>query len=182
MFNNASAPLTKLCMWQEFLKMAEISVFVRTSLHQANRYQSHKWQKENYLNPNKQTVSIHKDGGCCIPISWVYRCLKLLTFRIQLAIEGFCEVCKWCIKTALYTYCKGVQWPRWHALIISIIITSIPFGTFFHFQYNSNYVGICAASCDWNFDDRRNIVFAMNCRFMFYFVSMDVLIPTEHMT
>ena len=33
-----------------------------------------------------EPVSIHKDGGCCFPITCRY--LKLLTFRSQLTIEG----------------------------------------------------------------------------------------------
>ena len=59
---------------------ADISPFVRPSLHQANMYQSHILQKELYLNSNQN----HYQST----ITRLYTYLKLLMFRIQLAIEN----------------------------------------------------------------------------------------------
>ena len=46
---------------RRFLVKADISLFISPSQRQANRYQSRKWEKENYLNSNKK-ASINPQG------------------------------------------------------------------------------------------------------------------------
>ena len=109
-------------MWQEFSKKAAIYAFVRTSQHQANKYQLHERQKESYINFNK-TVSIHNDWGLLYP--------NYLNIQISQTADvsysiGFWELSVKYINDA-----------------ISLIFISIPFRSFFHF---STHVKSC-----WDF-------------------------------